>query len=394
MKRHSTVLCVCSVLGMFALFGAGCFGARTDSSAMKGYESGKGKELTNLVAEIASFKGTVILTRAGEEIAVQVGTHLESGDNIKTGEESEASIEFYSGSRAALDEHSELTIEQADIDEKNWKKQVVRLKLEGGRVWSRILKLLDADSEFDVEYKGVIATVRGTAFLVTGVGEGMIVDEFDDVIGIEGSVTGTVSEGFSFNLNTKNPVSDLRSVIHPTPDEVRNDAFIHRQLDLDKEFAARAAAIRQEGGIRDDIQGIGLEAGVLTLNMPGVQHSNFFAVAVTAPSAQSTASPSVIALPTMVQAGGEIQLQANAMFRDATGESSRDVSSEAIWQVSDPSLGVLSPTGLFQAYPDAAGTIDIVARWNDGTHEHSGMIHILVGGEIVVTTEATLEIVP
>ncbi|MCC7522429.1 hypothetical protein IT407_01325 [Candidatus Uhrbacteria bacterium] len=41
---------------------------------------------------------------------------------------------------------------------------VIKLKLETGRVWSRILRLLDVEGDMTIETNDVVATVRGTAF--------------------------------------------------------------------------------------------------------------------------------------------------------------------------------------------------------------------------------------
>jgi hypothetical protein len=202
-----------------------------------------------------------------------------------------------------------------------------------------------------------------------------------------------LSEGFSLSVNTNNPVPDIRTAIHPTPDDVRNDAFVHRQLEADQSFAERAAAIRLQAGIRENIEGIGLEVGVFTLDQPGVEHSNFYAVLIErAGEGAGAAAPGILTIPNTVTSGGEMQMRALALFRDASGETSRDVSTEATWQLSDPSLGVLSPTGLFRAHPGAVGTVDIVARWNDGTHEHSGTFTITVS-DVTIDTSATLDII-
>lgn len=109
-------------------------------------------------------EGEVLYKKSGigEWQEIKVGTELFTDDIIKTGNDSFASIIFYDNSSSRLDANTELILE--DLENSN--KQIINLRLLAGRVWSRVTKLLDADSQFEVRTSSTIATVRGTVFNV------------------------------------------------------------------------------------------------------------------------------------------------------------------------------------------------------------------------------------
>lgn len=92
------------------------------------------------------------------------GDTLVTGDRVRTLGNSKASIIFYDTSVTRLDENTEILIQEVNIDHDNYLNQDVEIELVLGRVWSRIISLLDLDSKFEVETSTVVATVRGTSF--------------------------------------------------------------------------------------------------------------------------------------------------------------------------------------------------------------------------------------
>lgn len=93
------------------------------------------------------------------------GMVLSPGATIKTGEGGKATVELFGQAETRMDASSELTITEAVASsEPGTVPLQIRLTLGAGRVWSRVLKLLDLDSSFQVGASSVVATVRGTAF--------------------------------------------------------------------------------------------------------------------------------------------------------------------------------------------------------------------------------------
>lgn len=180
-----------------------------------------------MIAKIVKPTGTVKLTHDHQTNRAADGDAVTSTDVIETGPGSQVTIEWFSGARTALDANTKLTVDEASVDPSNWEKQRVRLTLTAGRVWSRILKLLDPSSTYEMSYGGVVAGVRGTAFMLTGepirTPQDMVVDEFDGTVGMSGKVTGSLPVGFSVALDTRKPPTDFGPLVLPTADEVRND---------------------------------------------------------------------------------------------------------------------------------------------------------------------------
>ncbi len=92
---------------------------------------------------------------------VGAGAELVVGDVIKTGASAMATVDFFGDSQTRLDENTELTVSAAAPESEG---VGIHLKLEVGRVWSRVMRVLDLDAAFSIETNDVVATVRGTAF--------------------------------------------------------------------------------------------------------------------------------------------------------------------------------------------------------------------------------------
>ncbi len=108
----------------------------------------------------------VTVRRANTDVFVDAEDNmaLSAGDVVKTGEGARATIVFFRHAESRLDGNSEVRITDAAQDPNDPTDLSIKLKLEVGRVWSRVLRLFDLDSRFSVETPSVVATVRGTAF--------------------------------------------------------------------------------------------------------------------------------------------------------------------------------------------------------------------------------------
>lgn len=84
-------------------------------------------------------------------------------DHIRTGETGEAQIRWGDRGVTRLDPETEVTVETVASGETLYS-AVLNVRVESGRVWNRVLKILDIDGGMRVETSDVVATVRGTAF--------------------------------------------------------------------------------------------------------------------------------------------------------------------------------------------------------------------------------------
>jgi hypothetical protein len=86
------------------------------------------------------------------------------GDSIRTGDGGEARVVWGDRGTTRMDSGSALTLEVIPQDGSLNPGANIKLKLESGRVWSRLIKLLDLESSVQVQSSAVVATVRGTSF--------------------------------------------------------------------------------------------------------------------------------------------------------------------------------------------------------------------------------------
>jgi hypothetical protein len=107
-----------------------------------------------------------------------------------------------------------------------------------------------------------------------------------------------------------------------------------------------------------DIAGIGEEAGPYTLAFE--EHSNFQGVRIEG--------------PVQLSVDDVVGFRAFAYFSDGSPE--QEVTDLDVWQLSDPTRASIDDAGTLVGL--APGEVAVVARWNDGTHEHSGTVTVRV----------------
>ena len=115
--------------------------------------------------------GRVFVMRAGTNnwVEAQVGLTLELGDKIKAGSNSRAEITFFEGSTIELD--SDTMIEVADLDiATDTGSTTILIKQEIGKTISRVEKLADPASRYEVESPAGVVAVRGS-IVITYVGK-------------------------------------------------------------------------------------------------------------------------------------------------------------------------------------------------------------------------------
>jgi hypothetical protein len=140
------ILAIIAVM-LFLLTGCGC---------------GSKKSLT--VLSIAD--GSVVVTHAGTQDAVEVkvGMSLQTGDVIQTGSDSSATITFFEGSIIELEAGTQIEIASLDIAKSG--KTTILVKQKIGETISRLTRLADPASLYQIETVAAMATVRGSIMVV------------------------------------------------------------------------------------------------------------------------------------------------------------------------------------------------------------------------------------
>lgn len=111
--------------------------------------------------------GDVFILRAGtaEWIKAQAGMSLEVGDSVKSGDDSKAEITFFDGSTIELEAGTQVTVASLDIAADTGS-TTIQLSQEVGKTISRVTKLADPASRYEVETPAGVAAVRGSIMMV------------------------------------------------------------------------------------------------------------------------------------------------------------------------------------------------------------------------------------
>ncbi|MFC1918276.1 FecR domain-containing protein, partial [Chloroflexota bacterium] len=92
------------------------------------------------------------------------GMTLDAGSMIKTGPDSDAVLTFFNGTTVKLEPGTVVEVKQLEGNQEDQPTQIV-LKQSLGRTWSRVTKLVDPDSHYEIETLSAMAVVRGTQFI-------------------------------------------------------------------------------------------------------------------------------------------------------------------------------------------------------------------------------------
>jgi uncharacterized repeat protein (TIGR01451 family) len=118
-------------------------------------------------------EGNVYVMKAGTDnwVEAEVGMTLEVGDIVKSGDNSNAEITFFDGSTIELQAGTQIEVASLDIA-MDTGSTTIRLKQEIGNTISRVTKLVDPASRYEVETPAGVAAVRGSVMLVYVIEDG------------------------------------------------------------------------------------------------------------------------------------------------------------------------------------------------------------------------------
>ncbi|MFH0834361.1 MAG: DUF5667 domain-containing protein [Patescibacteria group bacterium] len=116
------------------------------------------------------YNQTHLEIRSGEVLVNGVlaknGIQLKTGDDVEVQKGAEADIVFFDNSISRLSEGTKITLSQVEGEDSNKGVTRVKLKLSLGEVWSKVTKLVNNESTFEITTTDVAAAVRGSAFSI------------------------------------------------------------------------------------------------------------------------------------------------------------------------------------------------------------------------------------
>jgi len=154
----------------FVITISGCGGSKTNQNGQSYnvddlLETTKGSDIYNATNNLVVEKGTAVVKRLnGDEEDVNKETDLVMGDSITVSADGEATLYWFDDSISRLRPGSQLTITAADYDPEDITETKINFEVAQGEVWSKVISLVNDDSEFTAESNGVVAGVRGSTF--------------------------------------------------------------------------------------------------------------------------------------------------------------------------------------------------------------------------------------
>jgi hypothetical protein len=151
---------------------------------------------TLTILSITEGNVSVMKAGTGSWLEAQVGMSLETGDSVKTGDDSSAIITFFDGSTIELQAGTEIEIASLDISTDTGS-TTITLKQTIGNTISRVVKLVDPASRYEVETPTGVAAVRGSVMQVYVIEDGTtwIINQEGDVWAVAQSVELQVPQG-------------------------------------------------------------------------------------------------------------------------------------------------------------------------------------------------------
>jgi hypothetical protein len=194
------------------------------ASALIGCDGGEGSPCPSTLTILSITEGEVYVMKEGTDDWVNpgIGVELEVGDGVKTGGNSSAEITFFDGSTMELEAGTEVKILSLDIV-CDTSVSTITLQQTLGTTISRVTKLLDSGSSYEIETPTGVAGVRGSTMIVTVGGNGttLITNEEGTIYAIgqgmelqipEGR-TGIIASGQEPELVNNPPVAENDAAI-------------------------------------------------------------------------------------------------------------------------------------------------------------------------------------
>jgi hypothetical protein len=173
-------------------------------------------------AQISLLEGRAQRSRAmGARSELRTGSPVAQGDTIETQDASRLEVRFSDGSVLRLGPRSKLQLAQAHFGGPARRKLNARLFF--GKLWAKVISVVQGEQKFQVETENAVAGVRGTTFRVdANADKSVLVRVYDGSV----AVAKAAPPGGA-------PAEERREV--PGPQEVTRDAWerlVGRQMQI------------------------------------------------------------------------------------------------------------------------------------------------------------------
>lgn len=160
------------------------------------------------------------------------GQEVKVGDSVAAGKDGRGELRYPSGTVTRLDTGAKIVLEQFVASP-----QQIKVKLDEGRIWNRVTKLLGGE-QYQSESNKVVATVRGTSY-----GQGILADGTNAITALKGTVQSgcnndsqneEVTKNEKVEMNCKNGQKAKTTTL--TDSEIAGDEWLNFNKDQDKKL--------------------------------------------------------------------------------------------------------------------------------------------------------------
>jgi len=195
-----------------------------------------------LQSSVTSITGTAeYFSNNGQQWQnLNIGQILNEGDQIKTGASSSVEVIFYNHARVSLDSNTAVVINSMLAPDETNQNLKINLFLQIGRIWNRIVNLVDSNSTYEVETSEAVAAVRGTVFDMRVNGNGRtevsVVEHQVQVTAKKTQQTVLVLENQGATVVPSSDTSTIPTIIVSSSTLDLKDAWVIKNLGLDTKF--------------------------------------------------------------------------------------------------------------------------------------------------------------
>lgn len=202
-----------------------------------------------------SFGGGLLIERDGGFIDVYKGMKLYENDQIITGDDGEAVIEYFDYSTSRLAPSTHLVVKELDGFEKGAVYSHIKVSLVNGTIWSKVVNLFESRSSFIVEAGNIYVAAKKAAFNVQVLDENKVeIGVFKHVVDVQ-----VDNETTKFVSGKKVSFDGDSKKIETIKMDDKNDEWVQGNLESDQKYllevedrllAARVDAIEMDA---DDV---------------------------------------------------------------------------------------------------------------------------------------------
>lgn len=202
----------------------------------------------SFLTTIEQTTGSVDIIRGKDVITGAPGFVLRTDDIIRTGKDSRATIRFLDQSVSRLSEDTEIKISRLFVNPLNKTETIIEIILHRGRLWSRVINLINNISSFQVKAVNTVAVAKKKAAFdvsISAKGKAKVAavkNKVDLTVATEKKVLETtLVKGFSAEIKDTQSAAPSKIVSEKIGD--KEDLWILENLEADKTYIE---AIKQE----------------------------------------------------------------------------------------------------------------------------------------------------